>query len=92
LTVLAEFERGPQNFAGLAGGSLDVIAIAGIKFLAGLLEQCGLVIEEVHLTRATVHEQLDDAPDFRPKMGRPCHSWLRFNATAQGGVESQQLR
>jgi hypothetical protein len=63
LTVALEFERRLEDLPGFTGRGFDAVAVAGIERLSGLLEQGGLVVEEIHLARAAVHEQLDHAAD-----------------------------
>ena len=88
LPVPAELERRLEHLAGLAGRRLDVLALAGIELLAGALEERGLVVEQVHLARAPVHEELDDA--FGPRrMVEPAAQHPRSGAHRGVGTDQR---
>ncbi len=63
LAVLLPVERTLHHVSRRAGGGFDFFA--GIEFLTAAFDEFGFVIEQVALARAAVHEELDDALNFR---------------------------
>ena len=59
LAVPPQLERGFEDLPRLTGRGLDPVPVARIKNLAVSSEQGGLVVEQIHLARTAVHEQLD---------------------------------
>ena len=84
----AEFEGRLENLSRFAGGGLDAITIAGIKRLAVPAEQRGLVVEQIHLARPAVHEQLDHPPNPGPVMAAPRQPRTVAGCPFSGGCQS----
>jgi hypothetical protein len=78
LAVLRELKRRWQYAAHLIG-ELYLAHDVAAGWCAGVLQERGLGIEQVYLTRSTVHEEVNDGLRFRSKMRRSnlkvVHAW-----------------
>src|SRR5206468_5797155 len=70
LAMLLELEGRLEDLTRFAGGRLDPFAGPWVELLSVALQQFGFVIEQIHLARAAVHEELNHALCSR-RMMRP---------------------
>ena len=68
LAMLLELEGRLEDLTRFAGGRLDPFAGARVELLSVAPQQFGFVIEQIHLARAAVHEELNHAPGARRVM------------------------
>jgi FPC/CPF motif-containing protein YcgG len=84
-----EFKRRLEDVSRSARGCFDPDPFTRIEFLAPFLKKQRFVVEQIHLTGAPVHEELDDSSNF----GSMVQSAIQFRNRSVGEqpIPSEQI-